>query len=254
MPTITSSRPDSVRSTTAEQFAPVLRAHAELLHECAPIVDAPVARARIANGQVAFDAIRTVRTCGDLTSRFVRVLEAFQVAGFASNQDFQLLLTPEVDVDELVCGWLTGDRAPRDVRRGIARQAAIIVGNAILTVASQRVGAPSNWRRWTRPVCPCCGGAPDIAVQERGAHRTLICSRCDAPWRATRLDCLGCDVTEKTGITRINNPALGYDLVMCHSCGRFHKERRRRGMAALIVERALTVELDLAAEQRGLRI
>ena len=55
-------------------------------------------------------------------------------------------------------------------------------------------------------------------------------------------------------IARISNPALGYDLVMCNSCGRFLKERPRRGLASLLVERALTAELDLAAEQRGLRI
>lgn len=55
-------------------------------------------------------------------------------------------------------------------------------------------------------------------------------------------------------IARICNPALGYDLVMCNSCGRFLKERPRRGLASLLVERALTAELDLSAEQRGLRI
>lgn len=243
-----------MRSTTAEQFAPVLRVHADLIRESAPAVDPAGARTRIANGQVAYDAIRVVRSCGDLSARFSRVLEAFQVAGFASNQDCHDLMGRALDVDEIVCGWLTGDRAPRDVRRGIARQASIIVANAMLRAASDRVGAPSTWRKWTRAVCPCCAGSPDIALLERGANRTLVCSRCDAQWRAARASCLGCDATEDLGIARIGNPELGYDLVMCHACGRFHKERARRGMAALIVERALTADLDFAAEQRGLRI
>ncbi|MEP6618620.1 MAG: formate dehydrogenase accessory protein FdhE [bacterium] len=254
MPTASSTRKPTVRSATAEQFAPVTRAHAELVSEATPVVDAAGARARIANGQVAYDAIKMVRTCGALATSFGRVLEAFQVAGFASNEDCQALLDRHLDVDEIVCGWLTGDRTPRDVRRGIARQAAIIVGNAILGAASSRVGAPSAWRKWTRPVCPCCGGAPDIVVLERGAHRSLICARCDAQWRAGHAGCLGCEATEETGVARINNPALGYDLVMCHACGRFYKERPRRGMESLIVERALTAELDFAAEQRGLRL
>ncbi len=41
---------------------------------------------------------------------------------------------------------------------------------------------------------------------------------------------------------------------MCNACGRFLKERQRRGVNSLLVERAVTLELDLAAEQRGLRI
>jgi hypothetical protein len=55
-------------------------------------------------------------------------------------------------------------------------------------------------------------------------------------------------------VARIANPELGYTLVMCSACGRFLKERPRRGIESLLVERAITTELDLAAEQRGLRI
>ena len=66
---------------------------------------------------------------------------------------------------------------------------------------------------------------------------------------------LGCDAVDSpTGIARISNPALGYDLMMCNSCGRFLKERPRRGLGSLLVERTITAELDVAAEQRGLRI
>lgn len=244
----------SVRSTTTEQFAPVLRVHADLLREGSPVVDATAARRRIAAGRVAFDGLRVVRSCGDLTSRFVRVLDAFEVAGFVSNADRRTLLDKGLDVDDLVCGWFSGDRTPDDPRRRVARQVAIVIGNALLRGAMERVGAPPAWDSWTRVVCPCCGGAPDIALLER-AQRTLICARCDAQWRAPRDGCLACDATESPmEIARISNPALGYDLMMCNSCGRFLKERPRRGLASLLVERALTAELDLAAEQRGLRI
>jgi hypothetical protein len=243
-----------VRSTTAEQFAPVLRVHADVLGDCAPAVDSEAARKRIASGQVAYDALKVLGSCGDLLPRFIRVLDAFEVAGFVSNHDRRALLDGELDVDDLVAGWFTGDRTPRDSRRRIARQAAIIIGNALLRAASARVGAPSAWKGWARVVCPCCGGSPDIALLERGAQRTLICARCDAQWRSPQTGCLGCDIAESPGVARIANPELGYVLVMCSACGRFHKERPRRGMESLIVERAITTELDLAAEQRGLRI
>jgi hypothetical protein len=221
---------------------------------CSPAVDVDAARRRLASGQVAYDALRVLRSCGDLLPRFVRVLDAFEVAGLVSNKDQRAILDGEPDVDDLVSGWFTGDRTPRDTRRHIARQAAIVVGNALLRAASAMVGPASAWRGWTRVVCPCCGGAPDIALMERGAVRTLVCARCDAQWRATRAGCLGCETTEPPGIARISNPDLGYDLMMCNACGRFLKERPRRGLESLLVERVLTTELDLAAEQRGLRI
>lgn len=244
----------SVRSTTVEQFAPVLRVHADVMRECSPLVDATVSRRRIESGQVAYDALDVVRSCGDLTPRFVRVLDAFEVAGFVSNADGRALLDKRLDVDGLVCGWLTGDRTPRDPQRRVARQVAVVIGNALLRGATERVGAPSVWRTWSRVVCPCCGGAPDIALLEHSL-RTLICARCDATWRAPRDGCLGCDARElPVEIARISNRVLGYDLVMCNNCGRFLKERPRRGIAPLLVERALTAELDRAAEQRGLRI
>jgi hypothetical protein len=247
-------RPTTVRGTLAEQFAPVLHVHAELLGGCTPAVEAESAQRRIKNGQVAYDALRVLRSCGDLLPRFVRVLDAFEVAGFVSNDDRRALLDGELDVDDIVSGWFTGDQTPRDPRRRVARQAAIVVGNALLRAASTRVGSPALWRGWPRTVCPCCGGSPDIVLVERGAQRTLVCARCDAQWRARRSGCLGCDTEVSPAIARITNPALGYDLVMCNTCGRFIKERPRRGIESFIVERALTTELDLAAEQRGLRI
>lgn len=254
MSAISPPRPTTVRGTLAEQFEPVLRVHAELLEGCVPQVDADDAQRRIRNGQVGYDALRILGSCGDLLPRFVAVLDAFEVAGFVSNDDRCMLLDGELDVDDLVSGWFTGDRMPRDARRRVARQVAILVGNALLRAASARVGAASVWRGWTRTVCPCCGGAPDIALIERGAQRTLVCARCDVQWRARRTGCLGCDSESAPAIARIGNPELGYDLVMCNTCGRFLKERPRRGLESFIVERALTIELELAAEQRGLRI
>ena len=182
------------------------------------------------------------------------MLDAFEVAGFLSNDDRRALLDSELDVDDMVSGWFTGDRTPRDSRRRVARQAAIVVGNALLRAASALVEPASVWRAWTRIVCPCCGGSPDIALRERGAQRSLVCARCDAQWRTPHQGCLSCRTVEEPTIARISNADVGYDLVMCNGCGRFLKERARRGIEHFIVERALTMELDLAAEQRGLRI
>ena len=254
VPTLDPPRPTTVRSTLAEQYAPVLRAHAEIRAESQPLVDVEHAQSRIRSGQVGYDALRVLRSCGDPMPYFTRVLDAFEVAGFLSNEDRRSLLDSELDVDDLVSGWFTGDRTPRDPSRRIARQAAIVVGNALLRSASAMVEPASIWRDWSRIVCPCCGGYPDIALRERGAQRTLVCARCDAQWRTPHQGCLSCRTVDEPTIARITNTEVGYDLVMCNGCGRFLKERPRRGIESLIVERALTTELDLAAEHRGLRI
>ena len=253
---MTAARPNhsaTVRGTLAEQFAPILRLHADLFSGCVPAVDAEVARARIVAGQVAYDAPRVLRSCGELLPCFVRALDAFEVAGLLSNDDRRAILDDDLNVDDLISGWCTGDRTPLDARRRVARQMAIVVGSALLRAASARVGAPSVWKGWTRVACPCCGGSPDIALVEGTTQRTLICARCDAPWRTERVGCLGCNTDREPGIARISNPAIGYNLMICNACGRYLKERPRRGIDSLIVERALTAELDVAAEQRGLR-
>jgi hypothetical protein len=254
VPTLDLLRPSTVRSTLAEQFSPVLHVHAEIVADTAPFVDTDCAHMRIRAGHVGYDALRVLRSCGDPMPHYVRVLDAFEVSGFISNDDRRSLRDGELDVDDMVSGWFTGDRTPRDLRRRAARQAAIVVGNAWLRAASALVEPSTVWRDWTRIVCPCCGGSPDIALRDRGAQRTLVCARCDAQWRTPHQGCLSCRTVEEPTIGRIANAELGYDLVMCNGCGRFLKERPRRGIQSFIVERALTTELDLAAEQRGLRI
>src|SRR5689334_12844952 len=100
MPVLSPARPATVRSTTSEQLAPVLRVQDELMQTCTPVVDAEAGRRRIARGNVAYDALRVLRTCGELTTRFARVLEAFEVAGFLSNNDRRALIHSEYDVDD----------------------------------------------------------------------------------------------------------------------------------------------------------
>jgi hypothetical protein len=243
-----------VRTTTAEQLAPVLRAHAEVMLAFAPIVDVSDARARVEAGQVAYDALPVIRSVGDLGAPFGRLLDAFEVAGLVSNDERLAVLTARFDIDDLVCGWCMGDRVPRDRTRRLAQQVAMTLGNAILRRASSLVGRPVLWSAWTRTVCPCCGGSPDFAFTE-GPVRTLACGRCDAEWRAPREGCLGCEApATPQHIARIENAELGYDLLMCNDCGRFLKERTRSGTGPMLVERAITAELDRAAELRGLRI
>ena len=66
----------------------------------------------------------------------------------------------------------------------------------------------------------------------------------------------GFDVLANFDLTfvRVDAVDLGYELLVCHACARYLKERRGDEMLAPMIERALTVDLDAAAERRGLRI
>jgi hypothetical protein len=239
-----------VRSTLAEQFAPVLRAHAQLRSDCTPALDVERARARVASGYFAYDPAKVLASSADVRPGFTRMLAAFEVAGLISNDDSRALMRRSLAVDELVTAWLRGDWTSRDPRRHAGLQVAGLVGNAVLGAASALVFDAGIWSGWTRTRCPCCGGAADIALTDGNEDRTLICARCDTRWTSARETCLGCHSDE---IGRIRTPSLEYDLVICNACGRFIMERESTEPLALIVERAITAELALAAEQRGLR-
>jgi formate dehydrogenase maturation protein FdhE len=153
----------------------------------------------------------------------------------------------------LLKAWLVGERGSSDQGRRLALRAAALVGNAILRSAASQASKGAEFSEWKKTNCPCCGGPPDLAVRGDGA-RWLVCARCDTHWQAPTLGCLGCEATRAPTFVRVDALDLGYELLVCHACARYLKERRGDGMESPMIERALTVELDAAAERRGLRI
>jgi len=135
----------------------------------------------------------------------------------------------------------------------LALRAAALVGNAILRSAATQASKGVQFNEWKKATCPCCGGPPDLALRA-DSNRVLVCARCDTRWHAPTAGCLGCEATRAPTFVRVDALDLGYELLVCHACARYLKERRGDGMQLPIIERALTVELDAAAERRGLRI
>ena len=187
----------------------MLHAHAEIRAECMPLVDVEHALSRIRSGQVGYDALRVLRSCGDPMPRYARVLDAFEVAGFLSNDDRRALLHSELDVDDLVSGWFTGDRTPRESTRRIARLAAIVVGNALLRAASGLIEPGTVWREWTRIVCPCCGGSQTVPLHVGQRPRARQACRNGGCW-----SCLGaCRGTAgRTEVVRLRASAVADPL------------------------------------------
>ncbi|MFL5577360.1 MAG: formate dehydrogenase accessory protein FdhE [Gemmatimonadaceae bacterium] len=263
-PTLRSA--DSLRQTLADVIAPLSRLEAELSQRWVLAVDVARARTRLESGVVAFEPLETIGAAGDLLVPFVRATVALERAGLISDPEAMQARERRYQIMPLIVSWLGGEPAPRDRARAAARRAAAMIAGSILRRASALLRAPAApagevgsrsveraLEEWDRPLCFCCGGAPDFALRQ-GGTRWLVCARCDSTWRTSALGCLGCGAHEAPTIARVTCAALGYQLTICNSCGRYLKEPTEARPLDPLLERALTSELDAAAEARGLRL
>ena len=254
---------ESIRRTVADMIAPLTRLHEELVAYWDLRLDVAVARARLEAGAAAFEPVKVLAAAGNLRAPYQRATVALERAGLATEPEASEARERAGQVMRIVMSWLGGEPPPRDGARATARQAAALVGGSALrsAIAQLRDSPPAEGVRrvaailesWERPSCPCCGSAPEFSVRQ-GERRTLVCSRCDSTWRTTALGCLGCGAVETPTIARIHSPAIGFQLAICNSCGRYMKEPVDRAAIDPLVDRALTAELDAAAEARGLRL
>ena len=249
---LTRSR-DVVSKGVADQFGPVLQLQQALRSSVRPVVDVADARARIATRRPGFDPVRILSRARTVVTAFDRCVDALEVAGLASSTTVTALRQENHDARSLAIAWAAGETPPTISSQRLAQRAAAVVAGAILQSNARVVMNKLSLDGWQRPICPSCGGAPDLAFVE-GSKRALVCSRCDTVWPVNTRGCIGCDATGAPTIARVRSPYLGYDLVICHACGRYLKERAGRASHPPLVERALTAEMDAAAVRRGLRI
>ncbi|MGD8490352.1 MAG: formate dehydrogenase accessory protein FdhE [Anaerolineae bacterium] len=133
---------------------------------------------------------------------------------------------------------------------------ALAVGFSLapyLQLASELILPDLDLSLWMRGYCPVCGGRPNFAVfeRERGA-RQLMCSRCNSLWPYGRLGCPYCGSDEKQ-VYHASEDGV-YRLYTCPECKRYLKTmdlRDKYGEAFPVLERLLTVGMDLAAQQEG---
>jgi len=249
---LTRSR-DVVTKGVADQFGPVLRLQQSLRSSVRPVVDVEEARARIGIRKPGFDPVRILTRARTIVTAFDRCVDALELAGLASSTTVTALRGENHDARALAIGWVSGDPAPGASSHRLAQKAASVVASAILQRNARVVARSVSLEGWQRPVCPSCGGPPDLAFVD-GQQRGLVCSRCDTHWPVKTRGCIGCEATGAPTIARVKTPYLGYDLVICHACGRYLKERTGKAAHPPLVERALTAEMDAAAVRRGLRL
>ena len=244
---------DAAPSGLADELGPLVRVHAELGRFRMTPGRVKRARANLAEGRVAFEPNDVLRTAGDLDASLGRVAIAFEMCGLASPRALETFRKSYTAAAPLLKAWLVGERGSSDEGRRLALRAAALLGNAILRSAATQARKDAQFHAWNKTTCPCCGGPPDLAVRN-DLQRSLVCARCDTHWRAPTLGCLGCEASRAPTFVRVDAVDLGYELLVCHACARYLKERRGDEMLAPMIERALTADLDAAAERRGLRI
>lgn len=251
-PSTITRRPTAASRTLAEQFQPIVALHDALRRRGTPRVDMDRARARIRAGRIAFDTAAVLSDAGDLTKAFQKIASTLEHIGVASSPQLTALQHMELDPAALMLSWANGESIPRSTTMRLARQAASIIGNAVLARAADDIVDGFSLASWKHAQCPCCGASPDMGFSTE-RRRTLVCWRCDTMWRIDQRGCLSCGADSAPTLARVPSTYLGYELAICNSCGRYLKERRGAPTHALLVERALTVGLDEAAQQRGLR-
>ena len=253
---MTSTKPiarESAPSVVDDEFGPLVRVHAELGRFRLAPARVKRARANLAEGRVAFDANEVLRSASDLDLSLGRIATAFEMCGMVSTRALEGFRKGYTVAQPLLKAWLVGERGSSDEGRRLALRAAALLGNAILRSAASQASKGLEFGDWKKSTCPCCGGPPDLAIRN-AAGRVLLCARCDTEWLAPTPGCLGCESTRPPTFVRVDALDLGYELLVCHACARYLKERKGEGMQSPLIERTLTIDLDAAAERRGLRI
>lgn len=242
-----------VRTGLSEILRPVSRLQQELANQWPLTIDLEQAKRRVRAGRPAFDPLDVLAAAGDLRLPFHRATLAFEHAGLATSAAAADARGMQGSLVSLGASWLHGEPLATHEPRRLAQRATALVVGSILRRAAGSARPAVRGASPERTSCPACGSAPEFSIATAEGRR-LVCAHCDTAWRVNRMGCLGCGAADAPAVVRIRSADIGYDLVVCNACGRYIKERTRRGGSDLLVERALTAQLDAAAERRGLRL
>jgi formate dehydrogenase maturation protein FdhE len=127
-----------------------------------------------------------------------------------------------------------------------------------MLIACTRALSPQPRHDWSQRFCHVCGALPalvEVVGLERARH--LRCARCGAGWKANVLLCPFCDERDhaRLGSLMPDGPQGQICWVeTCQTCSSYIKARAALRGAALehvLIEDARTLELDIAAAERG---
>jgi len=120
------------------------------------------------------------------------------------------------------------------------------------------VTAFANWRdeeRWLRNYCPTCGSPPGMAQfvgVEPDRLRLLCCGCCATRWRYRRTQCPFCERDDhRLAGFAIEGSLLRIDY--CEACGGYLKTYHGESSETLLLADWMSIHLDIAACDKGLK-
>jgi hypothetical protein len=148
----------------------------------------------------------------------------------------------------------SGDGSDDHTATGYTTALAVSLSLApYLQQASDAILPQLDLTLWKQATCPICGGRPNFSIlDEEAGARKLMCSRCASLWGTPRVSCPFCAAGEKA--TFYSSEDDLYRLYVCPECKHYLKAvdlRKARRVIIPMVERLLTVGMDLTARQEG---
>ncbi len=137
-----------------------------------------------------------------------------------------------------------------------------VAASPVLELAAAAV-EPVSRQRWSKPLCPHCGGMPQVSVigEESGeflagSPRNLVCSRCASWWPWPRAVCPSCEEHDSRRTTTYHAAGQpGTRIDVCETCGGYIKtfDLREPGGKDVVplVDDVATLSLDVWAQERG---
>jgi FdhE protein len=137
--------------------------------------------------------------------------------------------------------------------------AAQLAAVTLLQSCARALG-PDSITSWSLGYCPVCGAQPTLAeVLGLERRRHLRCGRCGAGWSTEVLLCPFCNERDHEKLGSLVPDGTAGQLAWvetCNTCQGYLKVRATLRAAApqmVLIEDARSVELDLAAAERGFK-
>lgn len=179
---------------------------------------------------------------------------AFGGRNLHKRPDAIAVLDAAIAQDQTAIAALAADARIEHPALAAAAQLAALT----LLQACARALAPKAESDWNHGYCPVCGAYPALAeVLGLERRRQLRCGRCGVGWRTEVLLCAFCGERDHEQLGSLVPDGAAGQLAWietCATCRAYLKVRAALRAAApelVLIEDARSVELDLAATERG---
>jgi FdhE protein len=196
--------------------------------------------------------------------RAATALAATAELGSAAQRSAERLAATSLDLGDLLGPALQGDRAAieAEARRtdldpdALARLLDLALQPVLWEAASQ-LSALAEIDAWDRGYCPVCAAWPAIAeLVGPEKRRMLRCVRCGTGWSWLVLLCPYCGNDDHRTLGSIQEAGSSQRIDVCERCHGYVKATPSYSPASavrLVAEDVATLDLDLAATDRGYR-